>query len=190
MYDEEGAVLASSSLESWSRFVSIYTPAIYAFLQQQGLQEADAADLSQDVMTSVARAIKSFEYQPGRGRFRGWLFTLVQNRLRNFRRAAARHPVASRDSRSAPIVQQAGDEQQQAWDREYERQLFAAAAARVQPAVSNSTWQAFRGTLVEGRPAPEVAADLAMSAAAVRLAKARVLARIKSEIKDLEGETT
>lgn len=177
--------------ESWSRFVDIYTPAIYAFLQQQGLQDADAADLAQDVMASVARAIKSFDYQPGHGRFRGWLFTLVQNRLRNFRRTAARHPVATGDSRATRKLQEQSDQDQllQAWDRQYEQRLFAAAAQRVQPAVSANTWQAFWSTLVEGQSAPIVAERLSMSAAAVRLAKARVLARIKREVEYLEGDS-
>ena len=67
--------------ESWSRFVEIYAPAVYRFLKHQGLQDADAADLTQEVMASVAAAIKSFDYDAHRGRFRGWLFTVVQNKV-------------------------------------------------------------------------------------------------------------
>lgn len=128
--------------ESWSRFVELYAPAIYGFLQQQGLQDADAADLTQDVMASVAQAIKSFEYRPQRGRFRGWLFTVVKNRLRNFWRGEAKHPVAKGDTRAYQHLLEQPDEGSDAaekWDREYERRLFSYAADQVRPSVQEST---------------------------------------------------
>ncbi len=70
--------------DSWSQFVAIYAPLVYGWLRKGGLQDADAADITQEVMMSVAAAVKSFEYDPALGSFRGWLFTVVQNRLRNF----------------------------------------------------------------------------------------------------------
>lgn len=178
--------------ESWSRFVEIYTPAIYGFLQQQGLQDADAADLTQDVMASVAQAIKSFDYQPQRGRFRGWLFTVVQNKLRNFWRGAANRPSARGDSQAYQRLLEQPDERSDAaekWNREYEHRLFVCAAEQVRPRVQESTWRAFWNTVVEGESPARVASNLNMSPAAVRLAKARVIARIKREIELLEGES-
>ncbi len=178
--------------ESWSRFVGIYTPAIYGFLKHQGLQDADAADLTQDVMASVSEAIKSFEYHPQQGRFRGWLFTVVQNRLRNFWRGVAMRPAAKRDSQSYQRLLEHPDDRinatQQAWEREYESHLFVCAAEQVRPQVRESTWRAFWGTVVAGESPAAVAGRLDMTPSAVRLAKARVIARIKREIQLLEGE--
>lgn len=179
-------------LESWSRFVEIYTPAIYEFLRQQGLQDADAADLTQDVMASVAAAMRSFDYQPARGRFRGWLFTVVKNRLRNFWRSAAARPVAGGGSAIDQRLQEASDDAADAvalWEREYEQRLFVCAAEQVRGHVQPSTWRAFYDTVVNGQPATEVARQLSMTPAAVRLAKARVIARIKREIESIEGES-
>ena len=178
--------------ESWSRFVEVYTPAIYGFLQQQGLQDADAADLTQDVMAGVAKAIKSFDYQPQRGRFRGWLFTVVRNRLRNFWRSAARRSVTKGDAEAYQRLLEQPDERSDAienWDREYEHRLFVCASEQVRPKVQESTWRAFWSTAVEGESPASVAVRLEMSTAAVRLAKARVLARIIPEIELLEGES-
>lgn len=178
--------------ESWSRFVGIYTPAIYGFLQQRGLQDADAADLTQDVMARVSTAIKSFDYQPQQGKFRGWLFTVVQNQLRNFWRSKARHPVAKADSLAHQQLLDIPDGQAdaaEAWDREYEHRLFVGAAELVRPLVKPSTWQAFWNTVVEGQSTAHTAAQLNMSIAAIRLAKARVIARIKREVRLLEGES-
>lgn len=178
--------------ESWSHFVEAYAPAIYSFLQQQGLQDADAADLTQDVMASVATAIKTFDYQPRQARFRGWLFTVVQNRLKNFWRSAARHAVGNGDSKAYQRLLQQPDDSPDAaetWDREYEQRLFVSAAEQVRPMVRESTWKAFWCTVVEGEPTAAVAGRLQLSAAAVRLAKARVIARIKNQILLLEGES-
>ncbi|MGB0595065.1 MAG: sigma factor [Rubripirellula sp.] len=47
------------------------------------MQDADAADLTREVMASVAAAIKSFDYDAHRRRFRGWFFTVVQNKVRD-----------------------------------------------------------------------------------------------------------
>lgn len=178
--------------ESWSRFVDIYAPAIYRFLQQQGLQDADAADLTQEVMASVAAAIKSFDYQSQRGRFRGWLFTLVQNRLRNFWRGAANRPRVQGDSQTQRRLMEQPDEGEDAeasWNEEYEQNLFANAAENVRPKVQPSTWEAFWLTAVQGESPAKVASRLKMSPAAIRLAKARVIARIKREIELIEGES-
>ena len=183
----------ASDGESWSRFVETYTPAIYNFLQQQGLQEADTADLTQDVMASVAKAIKSFDYHPQRGQFRGWLFTVVQNRLRNFWRNRSRRPVAKGDTQAyRRLLEQPAEKNElaESWEREYEHSLFVRAAEQVRPKVQPSTWQAFWSTVVEDQSPAKVAGRLNMSPAAVRLAKARVIARIKNEIRMLEGESS
>ena len=178
--------------QSWSRFVGIYAPAIYDFLKQKGLQDADAADLTQDVMASVAQAIKTFEYQPQRGKFRSWLFTVVQNKLRNFWRGAAKLPVAAGDEPAQQRMREypdRSDAEEDNWNREYEHRVFTGAAELVRPCVQASTWQAFWSTAVDGESPASVAARLNMSPAAVRLAKARVLARIKREVQVLEGES-
>ncbi len=67
---------------AWSRFVDVYGPLVYGFLKRRGLQEADVADLTQDVLTQVSQAIKTLEYDRTRGSFRSWLLTVVQNRLK------------------------------------------------------------------------------------------------------------
>jgi RNA polymerase sigma-70 factor (ECF subfamily) len=50
-----------SDAESWRTFAMIYAPLVYRYACRHGLQDADAADLSQEVMEKVARAIRSFE---------------------------------------------------------------------------------------------------------------------------------
>ncbi|MGB0595066.1 MAG: hypothetical protein ACPGLY_00030 [Rubripirellula sp.] len=56
--------------------------------------------------------------------------------------------------------------------------------------VQESTWLAFWNTAVDGESPASVAIRLNMTPAAVQLAKARVIHRIKQEIKLLEGEAS
>src|SRR3974390_3545048 len=78
--------------DAWQEFVRLYAPVIYGFARRRGLQDADAADLMQDVLRSVAGAAGRLAYDPRRGTFRGWLFTVTRNKLFNFL-DARRHRV-------------------------------------------------------------------------------------------------
>src|SRR5437879_10561355 len=69
---------------AWLQFVEVYAPLVYGFARKHGMQDADAADLTQEVMRAVAGAISRLEYDPRRGTFRSWLFTVVRNKFRNY----------------------------------------------------------------------------------------------------------
>src|SRR4051812_17853344 len=70
--------------EAWRQFVALYAPLVYGFARRRGLQDADAADLTQAVLRSVATAAGRLEYDPRRGSFRSWLFTVTRNPLITF----------------------------------------------------------------------------------------------------------
>jgi DNA-directed RNA polymerase specialized sigma24 family protein len=72
------------------------------------------------------------------------------------------------------------------WDKEYERQTFAAAADQVRGEFTSPTWKAFWGTAVDGRKPQEVGAELGLSPGAVYVAKSRVLARLREKVRELE----
>ena len=180
-----------SDQDSWTEFVEIYAPLVYSFLRKRGLQDADAADLVQDVMGTVARTAKSFDYQPSRGSFRRWLFTVVQNRLRNFYKSRASHPGGTGGTRAyLRLNREVGEAThgEELWEREYERRLFRHASEQVRRDFNETTWQAFWQTAMEGQPAAEAAKQLGMSRAAVYLAKSRVLRRIKEHVALLNGD--
>ena len=176
---------------AWSHFVELYAPLIYGFARKDGLQDADAADLTQDVLRVVSVAVKRLDYDPQRGTFRGWLFTIVRNKLRNFRVAASRHGRGSGDTDTQNLLQEqpAREEDEAAlWEQDYQRRIFAWAAAQVRRDFQDSSWQAFWQTAVEGKSGKETAKALGITVAAVYLAKSRVMARLKEEIEQLRGE--
>lgn len=175
--------------EAWAQFVDLYAPLVYGFARRRGLQDADAADLTQEVLRAVARSAQRQDYDPARGPFRSWLFTIANNKLRNFLKSRRRHPRATGDTddqvRLEAQPDRASDESVW-WDREYEQRLFEWAAERVRGSFQESTWTAFWETAVENKPAKDVAARLGVSVGAVYIAKSRVLARLKECIQQLE----
>src|SRR5215218_10917366 len=77
---------------AWGEFVDVYIPVVYGYARKQGLQDADAADLAQEVLRVVASAVGRLEYDPAKGAFRNWLFTVVRRKLANRRRAQRARP--------------------------------------------------------------------------------------------------
>lgn len=177
---------------AWSQFVELYAPLVFGLARKQGLQEADAADLTQDVLQAVSGGIRRLDYDPRRGSFRGWLFTVARNKLRNFLAAQQRPDRSAGGSDVQNRLQDVPareDDQSAWWDQEYERRVFSWAAEQVRGAFQPSTWQAFWQTAVEGKTGPEVAKELGLSVAAVYLAKGRVMERLKRLIRETLDES-
>ena len=169
--------------EAWRQFVDVYAPLVYQFGRRRGLQDADAADLTQEVMQAVSGASRRLVYDPQRGTFRAWLYTIARNKLRNFLLARQRR---HEEGDHHLLDEQPAREETEQWEREYEQRLFDWAAEQVRGSFHESTWRAFWMTAVDGRGATETATALGISVGAVYIAKSRVLARLREEIKRVQ----
>jgi RNA polymerase sigma factor (sigma-70 family) len=169
---------------AWEEFVAVYLPMVRGYCVRRGLQEADAVDVTQDVMAAVSRAVRNFEYDPRRGGFRNWLFTSTRNQLGAFfeQKARRRDEGTGRTSIQEMLRQQPDDAEEQEWDREYRQHLFEWAARQVRAEFEGATWKAFVLVAVEGRPAAEAAEALGLSPNAVYVARSRVLSRLRDLI--------
>jgi RNA polymerase sigma-70 factor (ECF subfamily) len=174
---------------AWTEFVQVYAPLVYGYGRKQGLQDADAADLTQEVLRAVSSAVGRFEYDPERGSFRGWLLTVVRSKLRTFLDRRRRQCQGSGDTTAQHLLEeQPAPADDAGWEHNYERRLFIWAAEQVRREVQESTWQAFWQTAVEGRSGKQVAAALGLSVAAVYLAKSRVMTRLRERVVQLQGD--
>lgn len=164
----------------WVRFAKLYSPLILYWCSQFGLQEADAADLVQDVLTRVWRQIGSYHREEGK-RFRGWLWTVTRNRWRE--RSRKRQIGVSGDTEVEPS--DPTDAVGQLVEDEYNAYLVNRALQLMRTEFEPTTWQACWEFTAEGKPAQQVAAGLGITPNAVYLAKARVLRRLREELKGL-----
>lgn len=169
---------------AWQEFVKLYGPIIYGFARKRGLQDADAADLMQDVMRSVSGAISRLEYDQKQGTFRGWLFTITRNKIFNFLSARRIRPQASGDSGTNQLLNSHPDENDgsETWEQEYQRRLAAMAMEQIRGEFEAKTWRAFELTAVQGTAVAEASQQLSLSAGAIYVAKSRVLARLKKAV--------
>jgi RNA polymerase sigma-70 factor (ECF subfamily) len=173
---------------AWAEFVELYAPLVYRLARRHGLQDADAADLTQEVLQAVAHAAPRFSYDPERGSFRGWLFTVARRQLGRFAQARGREPRGGGGPEADELLrQQPAPEEVAAWEYEYRQRIFEWAAERVRSQFRPVTWEAFWRTTVEGQDVRPVAEALGVSAGAVYIARNRVLARIKEQVRQLEG---
>jgi RNA polymerase sigma-70 factor (ECF subfamily) len=177
---------------AWAEFVSIYEPAVYGFARKKGLQDADARDLCQEVMGSVARAIDRWDPDPCKGPFRAWLFRIARNLLINRAASERRHTRGSGESDIHDLLeQQPADETADSalFDVQYKRQLFQWAATMVRSEFTDATWHAFWKTAVDDRGIRDVADELGLTTGAVYIARSRVIAKLRERINQVEGRT-
>lgn len=170
---------------AWLEFSKLYGPVIYGFARKRGLQDADAADMMQDVLRSVSGAIGTLDYDRKRGSFRGWLFTITRNKIFNFLSARKIRPQGSGDTTTNKLLNeqpQAENDGADTWELEYQRRLAAMAMEKIKGEFQEKSWQAFWRTAVEGEGVADVSKSLSMSAGAIYVAKSRVLARLKEEV--------
>jgi RNA polymerase sigma-70 factor (ECF subfamily) len=177
---------------AWAEFVEIYEPLIGRLARRNGLQAADADDLTQDVLRAVAGAIEHWDPDPARGSFRAWLFRITRNLIVSVMEARSRRTasygtgdtdmVAFLEAQPAPE-----GEASALFDLEYRRRVFAWAADRIRGSFHDTTWQAFWRTGVAGEDVSTVAASLGLTPGAVYVARSRVMARLRLEIEPVDG---
>ena len=175
--------------EAWRTFLDLYAPLIYGFGRKNGLQDADAADLTQAVLVAVNASIGRLDYDPAKGTFRGWLYGVARNQLGKWRRSQGKDRASGDTEDLRQLAEHpAPDDAADWWEYEYQRQCFVVATQRIRPQVQESSWSAFWKTAVEGQAPSEVATELNLSLGALYTAKSRVLALIKKEIQTLVEE--
>lgn len=173
---------------SWERLLALYGPLIRGWLDHSGLQATDAEDLLQEVLSTLVRELPQFRHDLRRGAFRRWLRTVVLNRLRMFWRGRKKVPQTVGHTDLEATINHLEDphsDLSRMWDEEYDRHVVRRLLELLEPEFEPSTWQAFRLLVLDGQPTSAVAAQLGISANAVRIAKHRVLARFRDEVQGL-----
>ncbi len=167
--------------QAWNHFIEMYTPLLFRWARRDGLQDADAADLVQEVLTLLFRKLPEFTYDRGRS-FHSWLRTVTRNKWRERLRRAT---VLITEGGSALDVAPAVDDIAANEEAEYRQHLVAQALAALKNEFPATTWTAFREVAVAGRPPAEVAREMGVRIGTVYAARSRVMSRLRRELDGL-----
>lgn len=173
--------------DAWSRLIALYTPLVHYWCNHWGVRGADADDVRQDVFQAVAAALPEFSRARMGESFRGWLRGITRHKLLDFLRHASKQPNALGGTDAQQRLYRIPDSDEILPDAPAEE--VAALYQRVLEVLHREfeprTWQAFWRAAVEGHSPADIAADMGMSAVAVRKAKSRVLRRLREEAGDV-----
>jgi RNA polymerase sigma-70 factor (ECF subfamily) len=171
----------------WDEFVERYGRHIYRWCRQWKLQDADAEDVTQDILVKLTQKLRAFAYDPSRS-FRGWLKTVAHHAWRDFAESRRHTQRAAGTSQVEELMLtlEAREDLAQRLEAAFDRELLEAAEVRVRLRVAPRTWEAFRLMAFEGLPVAEVAARVQLQVAMVYVAKSKVQKMLQEEIGKLE----
>ncbi|PYK96801.1 MAG: RNA polymerase subunit sigma [Verrucomicrobia bacterium] len=180
--------------KSWQDFFNTYWKLIYGVARQAGLSEPEAEDVVQETVISVSRKMGEFKTDPAFGSFKSWLLQITRRRISDqFRKRPRRteyKTMRTGDTARTPTLERVPDpgvpELEVIWQREWERNLVDVAMDKVKQVVSAKQFLLFHQQAVKQWSAQKVAAKYGVSLAQVYMAKYRVSAMLKREIRKLE----
>jgi RNA polymerase sigma factor (sigma-70 family) len=177
----------------WQEFFDTYSKLIYSAARKSGLTDAEAQEVVQETVITVARKIDKLKYDPAIGSFKGWLLQITRWRIVDqFRK---REPGEAKQQRAVGDALTATIERipdssvvdlEALWEKEWQENLFKAAIARVKKKVDPKQFQIFDCYMRKEWPPEKVAKQLHVNIGQVYLARHRVSALLKKEIKALE----
>jgi len=187
--------------DSWRDFFDTYWRLIYGTARKAGLSDAEAQDIVQETVLSVARNIEGFKYDPAVCSFKSWMLQLTRWRIINQlkkRSAEAGRFVTTTGVPTKPsdgtatidrVPDPTGNDLEAIWESEWENNLLNAALERVKRRVTPGQFQIYDLHCLEGWPVWKVAQTLGINVGRVYLAKHRVGRLLRHEIQSLRKTT-
>src|ERR671925_367230 len=176
----------------WQEFFDTYWKLIYSAARKSGLTDAEAQEVVQETIITVAKKIDRLKYDPAIGSFKGWLLQITRWRIvdqfRKRQPGDAKRPRDIHDRMTATIERvpdARADNIDEIWEQDWKENLFEAAIARAKKKVDPKQFQIFDCYVRKEWPAQKVAEQLKVSVGQVYLARHRVGAVLKREIKAL-----
>src|SRR5436853_2177884 len=177
----------------WQEFFDTYWKLIYSTARKAGLTDAEAQEVVQETVITVAKNIDKLKYDPAIGSFKGWLLQITRWRIADqFRKREPGNPKRPRssDDRATATIERVPDSRgidlDAVWETEWKENLFEAAIVRVKKQIEPKQFQIFDCYVRKAWPAQKVAARLGVNIGQVYLARHRVGGLLKKEIRALE----
>jgi RNA polymerase sigma-70 factor (ECF subfamily) len=168
---------------AWTKLVALYEPLVLHWCRRGGARETEARDVAQEVFLATSTALPTFERQRA-GSFRAWLRGITRHKLLDLYRRRDRQPTASGGTEALQRIQELPNPTPDEESAEIGG-LYRRALDLVRPEFESRTWDAFWRSAIDQHETGAIAAELKMTAVAVRIAKSRVLSRLREEAGEL-----
>lgn len=181
------AIKTPENLVAWEEFIVLYRPLIYRMARRRGMQDADAQDVTQVILTQVSSAIERYVPQPGI-RFRNWLKRVARNAILT---ALVRGPtdVGAGGTDGQTFLNghsKAVAEIDEEVTLELMREQYLRAAAIVRTEVNAETWLAFELTTVQNKSCEDAAQAIGKSIGTVYAARSRIIKRLRDQLEKIK----
>lgn len=169
--------------DDWRRFLQVYTPAILDWCRSYHLQDADARDMTQEVLLRISRCLAEFEYDPGKS-FRGWLRTILHRCWCDWQKSSELGGTGSGDTAIWRLLGEvpAREDLARRLDQQYDQELLGIAMERIRARVAPQTWQAFELLALGHIPGTEAARRTGMNVASTFAARSKVQRLVREEL--------
>lgn len=186
---------------SWEEFYRLYRRLVYGLARRSGLTHNEAEEVTQDVFKRVAETIHTFESDPRRGSFRGWLMNLTRWRIAD--KFRARRPddnqVAGGAGRNhaetgsggggiEQLVDPRTNAMEDIWESEWQRNVLDVALARLARKVPAKQFQAFDLYARRNWSVLKVARELGINPASIYLISHRLTKQLRAEVDYLKSQ--
>ncbi|MFO0867034.1 MAG: sigma-70 family RNA polymerase sigma factor [Gemmataceae bacterium] len=176
---------------SWAEFVSLYEPLLIGYVKSRGLPESDSRDVVQEIFITLLRAVPNFDLDHRKGRFRTWLWQVTMTGIADhFRR---RKPQERAKDAWVERARQSGnvappDEADPQWETAHRKRVLEFVLPKAKAQTQPKTWHCFEQRILQGRPGPDIAKELGITANAVCVNAARVLEKVRALCAEVDEE--
>ncbi|MEO1619072.1 MAG: sigma-70 family RNA polymerase sigma factor [Planctomycetota bacterium] len=169
--------------EAWQQFASVYRGVIYRVAARYGMQDADAADLEQEVLIRISRSIERFEHDPAHAKFRTWLGQVIRSAIVDQHRKRPREQGTGLTESEVHHLEWLDE----AYEEDCRSEILRWASRRIRGEFTESSWQAFWKTTIDQRPVTEVAKELGKSIGAIYTSRSRVIRRLREVAQEFDS---
>lgn len=181
----------ASDARSWAEFVSLYEPLLVGYVKSRGLSEADSRDVVQEIFITLLRTLPKFDLDHRKGRFRTWLWQVTMTGIADhFRRRKPHERAKDAWVERARLEGDANlpDEADPEWETAHRKRVLEFVLPKAKAQSQPKTWHCFEERILKGRPGPEIAKELGITANAVCVNAARVLEKVRTLCAEVDEE--
>lgn len=170
---------------AWWEFVRTYESFLQRLVERRGVPAMHVPDVTQQVLTAIARSIGSWQDDGQEASFRRWVNRVARNVVIKYMARERHHAGGQGGTEALQLLAEVPAEQDTTLAKQYEHELIVWAAEQVREEFLDSSWRAFWATMIEGREVAQVAEELSLSIGSIYMSRSRIKKRIREKVAEV-----